>query len=129
MERLNIVKIGTGLLVGVWANLSLVLQVLIFLMILDFVTGLMVAIQQQNLSSHKSYRGISKKVVVLALITATAIIQQHLNIDIPLVEVVSGFYIANEFISILENAAVAGVPLPDTLRDVLERLNGMAQKR
>lgn len=129
MERLNIVKIGTGLLVGVWANLSLVLQVLIFLMILDFVTGLMVAIQQQNLSSHKSYRGISKKVVVLALITATAIIQQHLNIDIPLVEVVSGFYIANEFISILENADVAGVPLPDTLRDVLERLNGMAQKR
>lgn len=129
MDRLNIVKIGTGLLVGVWANLSLVLQVLIFLMILDFVTGLMVAIQQQNLSSHKSYRGISKKVVVLALITATAIIQQHLNIDIPLVEVVSGFYIANEFISILENAAVAGVPLPDTLRDVLERLNGMAQKR
>ncbi|MGE3487930.1 MAG: holin family protein [Nitrospira sp.] len=129
MDRLNIVKIGTGLLVGVWANLSLVLQVLIFLMILDFVTGLMVAIQQQNLSSHKSYRGISKKVVVLALITATAIIQQHLNIDIPLVEVVSGFYIANEFISILENAAVAGVPLPDTLRDVLERLNGMTQKR
>ncbi|MBX3014839.1 MAG: phage holin family protein [Caldilineaceae bacterium] len=128
MSRFTALKMSTGLLISVWVNLSFVLQVLIILMVLDFVTGILVAVQQQNLSSQKSYQGISKKVIVLVLITATAIIEQYLNIDIPLVEVVAGFYIANEFISILENVAVAGVPVPGVLRDTLQRLNEMAKR-
>lgn len=128
MSRVNVIKAGIGLLAGVWASISLVLQVLLLLMVLDFVTGLVVAIQTQSLDSHKSYMGIGKKAVVLALIAATAIIQQHLQIDLPLTEVVAGFYIANEFISILENAAAAGVPVPGALRDVLAKLNDMAKR-
>jgi toxin secretion/phage lysis holin len=65
---------------------------------------------------------------VLALITATAVVQQHLRVDLPIVEVVAGFYIANEFISILENAALAGVPVPGALRDMLQKLNDMAKR-
>ena len=128
MSRLNVIKMGAGLLAGVWASISLVLQVLLLLMVLDFVTGIVVAIQQQNVESHKGYLGIGKKVIVLVLIAATAIIQQHLQIDLPLTEVVAGFYIANEFISILENAAAAGVPVPGALRDVLAKLNDMTKR-
>lgn len=126
--RLSVIKMGVGLLAGVWASLSFVLQVLLLLMILDFITGIAVAIQDGTVSSHRSYQGIGKKVIVLALITATAIIQQHLQVDLPIVEVVAGFYIANEFISILENAALAGVPVPGALRDMLAKLNDMAKR-
>lgn len=128
MTRLSLIKMGAGLLAGVWASLALVLQVLLLLMVLDFVTGMAVAIQQGTVSSHKSYQGIGKKVIVLALITATAVIQQHLTVDLPIVEIVAGFYIANEFISILENAALAGVPVPGALRDMLQKLNDMAKR-
>lgn len=128
MSRLTVIKMAAGLLAGVWASISLVLQVLLLLMALDFVTGIIVAIQQQKLESHRGYLGIGKKVIVLVLIATAAIIQQHLRLDLPLLdlpltEVVSGFYIANEFISILENAAAAGVPVPSVLRDVLAKLN------
>lgn len=123
MSRLTVIKMAAGLLAGVWASISLVLQVLLLLMALDFVTGIIVAIQQQKLESHRGHLGIGKKVIVLVLIAATAITQQHLRLDLPLTEVVSGFYIANEFISILENAAAAGVPVPSVLRDVLAKLN------
>ncbi|MCE7982527.1 MAG: holin [Caldilinea sp. CFX5] len=128
MTRLSLIKMGVGLLAGVWASLSLVLQVLLLLMILDFITGIAVAIQQGAVSSHRSYQGIGKKVIVLTLVTATAVIQQHLNVDLPIVEIVAGFYIANEFISILENAALAGVPVPGALRDMLAKLNDMAKR-
>jgi len=123
MSRLTVVKMAAGLLAGVWASISVVLQVLLLLMVLDFVTGLVAAIQTQSLESHKGHLGIGKKAVELALIAATAITQQHLRLDLPLTEVVAGFYIANEFISILENAATAGVPVPTILRDVLAKLN------
>jgi toxin secretion/phage lysis holin len=128
MTRLSVIKAGVGVLAGVWASLGLVLQVLLLLMVLDFVTGIAVAIQRGEVSSQKSYQGIGKKVIVLALITATAIIQQHLSVDLPIVEIVAGFYIANEFISILENAALAGVPVPGALRDMLQKLNDMAKR-
>jgi toxin secretion/phage lysis holin len=128
MTRLSVIKAGVGALAGVWASLALVLQVLLLLMVLDFVTGIAVAIQRGEVSSQKSYQGIGKKVIVLALITATAIIQQHLSVDLPIVEIVAGFYIANEFISILENAALAGVPVPGALRDMLQKLNDMAKR-
>lgn len=128
MSRVSFIKMAAGLLTGVWASLALVLQVLLLLMVLDFVTGLAVAVQQGAVSSQKSFQGIGKKVVVLALITATAVIQQHLHVDLPIVEVVAGFYIANEFISILENAAASGVPVPGALRDVLAKLNDMAKR-
>jgi|LakMenE18May11ns_1017448.scaffolds.fasta_scaffold9952673_7 toxin secretion/phage lysis holin len=128
MTRLSVIKAGVGVLAGVWASLALVLQVLLLLMVLDFVTGIAVAIQRGEVSSQKSYQGIGKKVIVLALITATAIIQQHLSVDLPIVEIVAGFYIANEFISILENAALAGVPVPGALRDMLQKLNDMAKR-
>jgi toxin secretion/phage lysis holin len=128
MTRLFVIKAGVGVLAGVWASLALVLQVLLLLMVLDFVTGIAVAIQRGEVSSQKSYQGIGKKVIVLALITATAIIQQHLSVDLPIVEIVAGFYIANEFISILENAALAGVPVPGALRDMLQKLNDMAKR-
>lgn len=127
MTRLAVIKAGVGVLAGVWASLALVLQVLLLLMVLDFVTGIAVAIQRGEVNSQKSYQGIGKKVIVLALITATAIIQQHLSVDLPIVEIVAGFYIANEFISILENAALAGVPVPGALRDMLQKLNDMAK--
>lgn len=128
MSRLSVIKMGVGLLAGVWASLSLVLQVLLLLMALDFIMGVVVAIQRGELSSHRSYQGIGKKVIVLTLVTATAVVQQHLNVDLPIVEIVAGFYIANEFISILENAALAGVPVPGALRDVLAKLNDMAKR-
>lgn len=99
------------------------LYALIVFVMVDYVTGVMVGILNKELSSRIGFRGIFKKVVIFSLVAVAHIIDTHIirNGSVLRTAVIF-FYLSNEGISILENAALVGLPIPKKLRDVLEQL-------
>lgn len=84
-------------------------------------TGVIKGIYTKKLSSETGFKGLLKKIVMFIVIAVSFSIQELIGNTIPLREVVIMFYICNEALSLLENAAVF-VPIPDKLRDVLIQL-------
>ena len=97
---------------------------LITFVIIDYVTGLMVAVLEKKLSSEVGFRGIFKKVLIFALVGIGNIIDVHLIKNGSAIRTaVIFFYVSNEGISIIENAAKIGLPIPQKLKDILEQLS------
>jgi len=106
-----------------WGRLDGLLYALIALMAMDYITGLDVAWLHKELSSEVGFKGIAKKVFILILVAVGHILDTHvLGGGSVCRSAVIGFYIANEGISILENAGNIGIPLPKKLIDVLKQL-------
>lgn len=99
------------------------LYALIVFVAVDYVTGVMVGILNKELSSRIGFRGIFKKVVIFCLVAVAHIIDTRViqNGSVLRTAVVF-FYLSNEGISILENAAQIGLPIPKKLKDVLEQI-------
>ena len=97
------------------------LKTIVFLAVVDYITGLIKAVYLKQLSSEIGFKGLLKKIVMFIVIAVAFVIQQLIGGTIPLRECVIMFYISNEAISLLENAAIF-VPIPDKLRDVLLQL-------
>ncbi|MBO6405269.1 phage holin family protein, partial [Enterococcus faecalis] len=97
------------------------LYVLSFMVVADYVTVLMKGCKVTQLSSRTGFEGIVKKVMIFFVVATAVVIQQLVNDAIPLREIVIMFYIANEGISLLENAGEF-IPLPQKLKDVLIQL-------
>ena len=97
--------------------------VLVAAVILDFITGICLAIYQKKLSSKVGYKGISKKIAIFALVAVSNVIDVYL-LDAAgvLSTVCTVFYISNECISIIENSAEMGVPIPEKLKNALDVL-------
>lgn len=97
---------------------------LITFVVIDYVTGLMVAVLEKKLSSEIGFRGIFKKVLVFIFVGIGNIIDVYLLKNGSAVRTaVIFFYISNEGISIIENSAKIGLPIPQKLKDILEQLN------
>lgn len=97
---------------------------LITFVVIDYVTGLMVAVLEKKLSSEIGFRGIFKKVLVFIFVGIGNIIDVHLlKSGSAIRTAVIFFYISNEGISIIENSAKIGLPIPQKLKDILEQLN------
>ena len=93
---------------------------LIIFMALDYITGLMCAVIDKKLSSAVGFKGICKKVFILMLVGVAHIIDLHVvGTGSALRGAVICFYMSNEGLSLLENAAHIGLPIPDKLRDIL----------
>ena len=102
---------------------------LIVLMALDYVTGVMCAIVDKKLSSAVGFKGICKKVLIFILVGVANIVdKQIIGNGSAIRTAVIFFYLSNEGISILENTALIGLPVPQKLRDVLEQLKGPEDK-
>lgn len=93
------------------------------LMLVDILTGISKAIVNKDLWSRKTLFGVMRKVVVFVIIIASNIIDVLIGMNGILVHAVVLFYITNELISILENAAQLGIPLPPKLVDALAVMN------
>lgn len=107
----------------VWGELNGLLLALIAFMVLDYITGLSVAIVKKELSSEVGFKGIFKKVLILILVGVGNILDVHvLGEGSVCRSAVIGFYLANEGISILENAGKLGLPLPKKLLEILKQL-------
>lgn len=102
---------------------GLLIALLVFA-VLDYITGIMCAIADRKLSSAVGFRGICRKVLIFALVGVGHILDtQVVGTGSALRSAVICWYLSNEGISILENAAHLGLPVPDKLRTVLEQLH------
>ena len=98
---------------------------LIIFMVLDYITGLMCAVIDKKLSSAVGFRGICKKVLILMLVGVAHIVDLHVvGTGDALRSAVVCFYLSNESVSMLENAAHLGLPIPEKLKSVLAQLHG-----
>lgn len=98
----------------------MMITLLVFIMI-DYITGVMCAIINKKLSSKIGYKGIFKKMLIIILIGLVNLLGKSINID-GLRYVAISFYVANEGLSIIENASIIGVPIPQKIKDILKQL-------
>ena len=97
---------------------------LLVLIVLDYVTGVMCAIADKNLSSAAGFRGICKKVLILMMVGVANIVDLHVvGSGSALRGAVICFYLSNEALSLFENSAHLGLPVPDKLKDILSQLH------
>ncbi len=108
-------------LFGAWDKL---LYTLIILMVLDYALGIIKAVYTKTLSSEIGFKGLLKKIAMLVIVALANTIQNLMGGNVAVREIVIMFYIANEGISILENAAVILPQMPDKLKDILLQLRG-----
>ncbi len=102
---------------------------LIVMMALDYITGIMCAIVDKKLSSAVGFKGICKKALILMLVGVANIIDIHVvGTGSALRGAVICFYMSNEGLSLLENAAYLGLPIPDKLRNILSQLHERSKK-
>ena len=97
---------------------------LFVLMVLDYVTGVMCAVIDRELSSSVGFRGIFKKVLILMLVGVAHIVDLHVvGTGEALRSAVICFYLSNEGVSVLENAGHLGLPIPERLKAILAQLH------
>jgi len=115
-----------GYFLGGWDGF---LYALVAFVVIDYITGIMVAVLEKRLSSEVGFRGIFKKVLIFSLVAVGHIIDSKLIQNGGAIRTaVIFFYLSNEGISILENTAKIGLPIPERLREVLEQINGDGEK-
>ena len=97
---------------------------LVVFAVVDYLTGVMCAIADHKLSSAVGFKGICRKVLIFLLVGIANILDvQVIRSGSVLRTAVIFFYISNEGVSLVENAAHLGLPVPDKLKDVLEQLH------
>jgi len=123
-----IAVMGTCLtwLFGVWDTAIIVL---LLFMVLDYMTGLIKAYVNKEISSDVGLKGIARKSLILIVIIVAVLLDRLLNAGTWLFRtLICYFYIANEGISLLENCAQLGLPIPEKLRDALVQLQAGNKK-
>ena len=110
-----------AVLFGAWDKLLYTLMVLI---VLDYALGIIKAVYTKTLSSEIGFKGLLKKIAMLVIVALANTIQNLMGGNVAVREIVIMFYIANEGISILENAAVILPQMPEKLKDILLQLRG-----
>ena len=119
--------------VGGWLGYFLggcdgLLYALIAFVVIDYVTGVMCAIINRELSSAVGFKGIFRKVLIFLLVGIANIIDvQVIGTGAVLRTAVIFFYISNEGVSLLENAGHLGLPIPEKIKTVLEQLHDRAE--
>ncbi|WP_311194430.1 phage holin family protein [Selenomonas noxia] len=100
------------------------MEALCVLMVIDYMTGMLAAYINPNmkLDSRKGFRGIAKKVMILLLISLAHFVDLATGQTVAQI-IAIWFFLGNEGLSILENAANAGLPVPNKLRETLEQLS------
>ena len=95
----------------------------------DYITGVMCAISDKKLSSAVGFKGICKKVLIFALVGGGHILDAFvIGSGSVLRTAIIFFYLSNEGVSLVENCAHLGLPVPQKLKDVLEQLHNRAEK-
>jgi len=105
-----------------FGGFDLLFRALLTLMVLDYFSGILVSFKKEKLSSIVGFKGLSKKPMIFFIVAVSNIV------DIAIIgsghsarTITIAFYLANEAISILENATNLGLPLPQKLKAVLEQ--------
>lgn len=119
--------------VGGWLGYFLggcdgLLYALIAFVAIDYITGVMCAINDNALSSEVGFKGICRKVLIFLLVGIANILDLNvIGTGSVLRTAVIFFYISNEGVSLLENASHLGLPVPQKIKAVLEQLHDRAE--
>ena len=115
---------GIGGIMGwLFGGIDGFLYALIAFVVIDYITGVMAAFYTKQLSSEVGFKGIAKKVMIFLLVAIGNIIDiEILKTGAVLRTAVIFFYLSNEGISIIENAARLDLPIPARLADVLKQI-------
>ena len=127
-ELWNVIQIGLAA-VGAWLGWflggmdGLIYAMLVFV-IADYATGVMCAISDRHLSSETGFKGICKKILIFVLIGVANLIDIYIIKSGSMLRTATiFFYLSNEGISLLENAAHLGLPVPKKIKKILKNLN------
>ncbi len=121
---LGAVFTGLGYLFG---GFDIMMQVLLFCIVVDYISGIMAALYLGKLNSKVGFKGIVKKIAILLVVALAVEIGRVTGADM-IRGLTIGFYIANEGISILENVGRMDVPYLSKLKDILEQLKDEKKK-
>ena len=132
-ELWNVIQIGLAA-AGAWLGWflggmdGLIYAMLVFV-IADYATGVMCAVSDKHLSSEIGFKGICKKVLIFVLIGVANLIDIYIIKSGSMLRTATiFFYLSNEGISLLENAAHLGLPVPKKVKDILKQLNDKSKK-
>ena len=107
---------------------GLIIALVVFVAV-DYLTGVMCAISDKKLSSEVGFKGICRKVLIFLLVGIANIVDvQVIGTGSVLRTAVIFFYLSNEGVSLLENAAHLGLPVPEKMKDILAQLHDRAEK-
>ena len=132
-EFWNIIQVALAA-VGGWLGWFLggcdgLLYALIAFVVIDYITGVMCAIYDKNLSSSIGFKGICKKVLIFLMVGIGHILDTKvIGTGSVLRTAFIFFYISDEGISLIENATHLGLPIPNKLKEVLEQLHDRSEK-
>lgn len=128
MEKLSsvfgaIVATIGGIIGWIWGDFTPLLAALIVCMVLDYISGVACAIVRKDVSSEVGFKGIVKKILILMLVGVAHVLDAYVLNSTPVLQsAVTMFFIANEGISLVENAAGLGIPIPKKMLEVLKQL-------
>lgn len=132
MERIDVIfktlLVGTGGLVGfLWGEWSTLLQILLMFSIFDYITGMIASGVEGKLSSKIGFKGIAKKVMIFVLVAIGHLVDKAVGEGHIFRDGIIFFYLGNELLSILENAARTGLPVPQQIKDAVQILKGKGE--
>lgn len=119
-----------GFILGLYGEWDALMTVLVYCMAVDYLSGLLVAIMGRSkktdgggLDSKVGFKGLLRKVIIMLVVLLAALVDKAMGSGGSAFRSMAClFYIANEGLSILENTALAGVPWPDGIKNVLEQM-------
>ncbi|HWQ58310.1 MAG TPA: phage holin family protein [Clostridia bacterium] len=128
-KALDWVKAALAALGGVaaylWGPWDPLCMALVAFVAIDYVTGVTKAAILKKLDSSTGFRGLGKKLFIFALVALGTMVDRVIpEANGAIRSAVMVFYIANEGLSILENAGEMGLPLPKALKDALKKFGG-----
>ena len=121
--KLIISSIG-GILGVFLGGMDGLIYALLAFSVIDYVTGIMCAIDKKELSSSVGFKGIARKIIIFSLVGVANILDIYILGHVGVLRAaVIFFYLSNEGISILENTSKLGLPVPEKLQNILQQLN------
>lgn len=106
----------------IFYDIDAALICLLIAIILDYISGIIKAYNTKQLSSSIGLKGILKKVGILCIVALAVLIDRITGSTGAIRTLVIYYFVANEGLSIIENLAIAGVPIPQSLRKALKAL-------
>ncbi|AZS18464.1 phage holin family protein [Paenibacillus lutimineralis] len=108
-------------LFGGWSAL---LNILLVFVILDYITGVAAAAKEGKLKSNIGLWGIARKIIIFAIVAVAHLVDQALGGNHLFRDAAIFFYLANELLSLIENAGRLDAPIPPAMRQAVEVLRG-----
>jgi len=112
----------------VFGGWDLLVLILVYAVVIDYITGIIASALEGKLSSQVGFRGIAKKVLIFCVVALSHLVDLLINQGNHLVRNATiFFYLVNEFVSIIENVSRTGIPIPSFLRKAIRLLKNRSK--